>query len=198
MAEIRARISVPRRSCTIRKVGTDQGAGSSKRMPAAPQVAQTAANPRRRRPRQARRQRAKADRPAPARSIASSAHRQAAPASTKPDQSNRRRDAACTVGASRSASSSAATPERQIDQEDQPPVQMLGDEAAERRPEQRRGQPRPGQERDGAHQIRLVGRAQDHQPPDRHHHGAADPLQHAGGDEGVHRGRERAERGGER
>ncbi|AEK61011.1 hypothetical protein CFU_1179 [Collimonas fungivorans Ter331] len=72
--------------------------------------------------------------------------------------------------------------DRNIDEEDPAPVEIGSDETAQRRPDHRPQQGRDGQVAERAHQFRLGGGAQDHQPSDRHHHGAAHALQEAGRD----------------
>ncbi len=67
--------------------------------------------------------------------------------------------------------------DRNVDQEDPVPGEIGGDEAAERRPDHR---PDQGRHRDPRHRVdqrALVDRAQQHEPPDRRHHRAAQPLQ---------------------
>ena len=59
------------------------------------------------------------------------------------------------------------------------PRRIRRDEAAERRTHHGRDESRPGNERDRVNQIVFFRRAQHDQPPDRHHHRAADALNHA-------------------
>ena len=69
--------------------------------------------------------------------------------------------------------------DRHVDPEDPAPVEIGGDEAAEQRPDHRPDQGRHGQPGHGPHQLGLGHRAQQDQAPDRDHHGAAQPLEHA-------------------
>ena len=69
--------------------------------------------------------------------------------------------------------------DRHVDPENIAPVKIGRDEAPERRPDQRadeRGYREPGQ---GAHKLRARRRAQNHQAPHGHHHGAAHALRDA-------------------
>ena len=92
----------------------------------------------------------------------------------------------------------AENADRHVDPEDPAPMKIGGDEAAERRPGDRTDQRRHGEIGHRADQIALRRGTQQHQPPDRHHHRAAEPLEHARGDEGRKRRRgaaqDRAER----
>ena len=63
-----------------------------------------------------------------------------------------------------------------FDPEDPAPSKIGGDEAAERRPEDRSEQGRDREIGERGHEFRLRHRAQEHEAADRHHHGAADPL----------------------
>ena len=71
-------------------------------------------------------------------------------------------------------------PKRHIEEKNPRPGGVGHDQAAERRPDHRRRKRRPGEQRDRADQVFLLGIAQHDEPPDRHHHGAADPLEDAG------------------
>ena len=92
----------------------------------------------------------------------------------------------------------AENADRDVDPENPPPVKIGGDEAPERRPGDRTDERRHGEIGHRADEIALRHGAQQHEPPDRHHHRSAEPLKHARGDEGRKRGRgaaqDRAER----
>ena len=92
----------------------------------------------------------------------------------------------------------AENADRHVDPEDPAPMKIGGDEAAERRTRDRADQRRHGEIGHGADEIALRHGAQQHEPPDRHHHRSAQPLEHARGDEGRKRRRgaaqDRAER----
>ncbi|MNP13998.1 hypothetical protein D3C76_1063060 [compost metagenome] len=62
---------------------------------------------------------------------------------------------------------------------------MRDDQATERRAQYGCHQAGPGDHRQHFHQVLLLGRAQHHQPPHRHHQGTANALKHSGGDEGF-------------
>ena len=66
-------------------------------------------------------------------------------------------------------------------------LEIGGDEAADRRPEDRADQRRHGEPGERADQLRFLHRAQDHQPADRHHHRAADALHDAREDDHLDR-----------
>jgi hypothetical protein len=71
--------------------------------------------------------------------------------------------------------------ERQVEVEDPVPTEVLGDQAADRWPENGRNQTGPGDDGDRIDEVAFAGVAQHHQTPDRHHHGPADALQDARG-----------------
>ncbi len=92
----------------------------------------------------------------------------------------------------RSVIHSAARPKRQVDPEDQRPVQLLGEHAAEHRPEHAGGHEHRGDQALVA--GTLLGRDDvgDDGLGQRDQAAAADALQAAGEDQGQHRGGERA------
>ena len=75
----------------------------------------------------------------------------------------------------------AQHPDRQVDQENETPVRVGGDRPAQHRPQHRPEHGRDGQPAQRPHQPGLVDRAQQHQPPDRHHHRPAHALHEAPG-----------------
>ncbi|CAL4868977.1 hypothetical protein MMA231_03267 [Asticcacaulis sp. MM231] len=79
--------------------------------------------------------------------------------------------------------------DRNIDEEDDPPVQVVNDQAADQRPQHRRYQGGHGDEAHGAHQIGLGKGAHHDEPTDGRHHGAAHALQDAAGHQHVNVGR---------
>jgi hypothetical protein len=83
-------------------------------------------------------------------------------------------------------------PDRDIDEEDPAPVEIGRDEAAERRADYGPDHRRHGQIRERRDELALRDAAQEHEPADRNHHGAADPLQEARRHESAERPRRRA------
>ena len=81
------------------------------------------------------------------------------------DEARRQRDAQKTDG--------------HIDPENIAPVEMRREKAAERRADQRADERRHGEPRHGAHEFVTRRGAQQHEPPDRHHHRAAQTLNDA-------------------
>ena len=77
--------------------------------------------------------------------------------------------------------------DRDVDPEDPRPARIGRHEAADRRSKYRAEQAGHGEPGEGGDEFRLADGAQDHQPPDRHHHGAADALDDAGEDQHLHR-----------
>ena len=73
----------------------------------------------------------------------------------------------------------AKNADRDVDPENPAPVEIGGDEAAERRPGDRTDQRRHGEIGHRADEIALGHAAQQHEPPDRHHHRPAEALEHA-------------------
>ena len=72
----------------------------------------------------------------------------------------------------------AENAERNVDQKDPAPGKISGDEAADRRAKHRAELRRHLQIGHDADQRRLVDAAEQDEPADRHHHGAAETLQH--------------------
>ena len=93
--------------------------------------------------------------------------------------SNRPRGGSRTSSTNRRDQHDAEHADRHVDVEDPAPGEIGDDEAADRRPEHRPEQRRHGQPRHRRHQFGLRRGAQQHEPPDRHHHRPADALQHA-------------------
>ena len=88
-------------------------------------------------------------------------------------------------------------PDGHVDEEDQPPVEIGGDEAAQGRAEHRPQQGGNGEPRQSRHQFRLRHRAQDDEAPHRHHHGPAhaldDAVEHEIGERGGEPAQDRAD-----
>ena len=80
--------------------------------------------------------------------------------------------------------------DRHVDPEDPAPGPIGRDQPTQRRPDHRADQRRHGQIRHRSHQPRLGNETKHHQTPDRHHHGAAYPLNHTGDHQGDHRAAE--------
>ena len=78
------------------------------------------------------------------------------------------------------------------------PARVGGDEAAERRTEDQRGESGPGDVGDGLGELVLGRVAQHDEAADRHHHGAAEALHNAHQGELCERVRQAAEQRGER
>ncbi len=68
-------------------------------------------------------------------------------------------------------------PDRQVDEEDHPPVEVTDDQTAGQRPEQRPDQTRDGDEAHRADQLGAGEGPHNGEPSDRHHHRPAAPLQ---------------------
>ena len=83
--------------------------------------------------------------------------------------------------------------DRDVDEEDDPPVEVADDEAAGDGPEHRPDERRDRHERHRAHEVGLLERAHDREAPDRHHERAAHALQDPERDEDVDVRREAAE-----
>ncbi len=73
--------------------------------------------------------------------------------------------------------------DRDVQEEDPGPVQKGDDEAAERRTDHWRDQPRRGGDGDGGDQVLLLGGAQQHEVAHRGHQGGGQGLQHPRADE---------------
>jgi len=86
----------------------------------------------------------------------------------------------------------ADEPDRHVDEEDPVPGEVGGDEAADRRPNDRADQGRHGHPHHGAEQCAAVDGAHQDEAADRRHHGAADALHDARHHEPGERARERA------
>ena len=67
-----------------------------------------------------------------------------------------------------------------VDEEDPAPVEIGGDEAAERRADDGADEGRDRQGRERLHDLAARDAAQQHEPPHRHHHGSADALERSG------------------
>src|SRR5271163_3766043 len=78
------------------------------------------------------------------------------------------------------------------------PVEIGGDEAAERRPDYRADQRGHGEIGERVDHFGFGDAAQQHQPPDRHHHRPAEALKYAGRDQRRQRRRRAAEDRAER
>ena len=83
----------------------------------------------------------------------------------------------------------AENADRHVDPENPAPVEIGGDEAAERRAGDRAEERRHGEIGHRADEVALLHAAQEHEPPDRHHHRSAKALEDARGDEGRQRRR---------
>ncbi|GJE07950.1 hypothetical protein AOPFMNJM_3282 [Methylobacterium jeotgali] len=83
-------------------------------------------------------------------------------------------------------------PDRDVDQEDPAPVEPSGDQAPQRRPQDRPDQGGDRQVGERRDELGLRNAAQDDEAPDRDHHRPADPLEEAGGDESEEAARGRA------
>ena len=75
--------------------------------------------------------------------------------------------------------------QRDVEKEDPVPVQVAGNEAAQRRCQHRRDQRRPDQIGHGDHALVRWGVAQHQQTAHRHHQGATGALEHTQDDEGM-------------
>ena len=82
--------------------------------------------------------------------------------------------------------------DRRVDPENPAPVEIGGDEAAERRPDHRADQRRHGEIGERVDHFGFGDAAQQHQPPDRHHHRAAEALEYARADQRRQRERRAA------
>ena len=107
--------------------------------------------------------------------------------SRKPAEVDRPRAGRRDVGQHAVGQPDAGQPDRHVDQEDPVPGEEGGDEAADRRADQRADQRRDGQPGHRRDQLALRRRAHQHQPGDRRHHRAAQPLRETREHEGEQR-----------
>jgi len=117
--------------------------------------------------------------PRPTASIPYMMQNSAAPVSTKPTQSSGRRVSSFGLSKNIVTSTMPRMPSGTLTRKIQRQEKIRGDEAADRRPEHRAELTRHLEIRHGADQRRLFHAAEQHQPSHRHHHGAAEALQHA-------------------
>ena len=109
--------------------------------------------------------------------------RRPTPDRTNPLKSKRGTASSRKFSMNLSDSSDAENADRHVDPENPAPMEIGGDEAAERRTRDRADQRGHGEIGHRVDEIALRRGAQQHEPPDRHHHRAAQPLEHARGDQ---------------